>query len=105
MNRSKELKEWTLAIAFGLTIYYGISLWPASKEYSKRFAKLEKFVDKNQVGSNGDVWLVKTTFMGTDKVALIFGLPNNMLFCLELAESQNQLYPGANVFCLRADQY
>lgn len=72
---------------------------PAS--YTERLAELEQLLDKRSIGPNGDYWLVKTTHLGTDAVGLVFGVPDNGQFCQELADAQNELYPGAQVSCRR----
>jgi hypothetical protein len=72
---------------------------PPPEDYSARFKKLESFAQTNPAGPNGDYWLIKTTPIGSDKVGLIFGFPDNLTFCQELAEAQNKLYPGGRVSC------
>lgn len=76
----------------------------SSTDYTDRLQKLKLLVAKTSIGPNGDYWLVKSTFLGSDPVALIFGFPDNYAFCQELAEAQNKLYPGASVACQRAQQ-
>jgi hypothetical protein len=76
---------------------------PPPKGYSARFEQLEHFVQNNPIGQNGDYWLIKTTPIGSDQVGLIFGFPDNLTFCQELAEAQNKLYPDGRVSCERAN--
>lgn len=70
-----------------------------SSTYSDRLGELERLVERQSIGPNGDYWLIKTTYLGSDAVGLVFGFPNNGAFCQELADAQNELYPGASVSC------
>ena len=65
--------------------------------------RLEAFAAENRVGAGADYFLVKDSVIGTEAVALIYGMADDYGMCLELAELYVQRYPGDSYTCRRAN--
>jgi hypothetical protein len=67
--------------------------------YEQQLWRLEKLMAWNKIGSGSDVWLVKSSFAGAHKVALVFGFYSDFEFCREIAELYMKRFPADSYSC------
>lgn len=60
---------------------------------------VDRFAKGNRVGSSADVFLLRDGLAGTERVALIYAMSDDMAFCLEIAEIMAAKYPATRYSC------
>lgn len=81
-----------------------IRSWTGNATYQDQINTLTDLVKKRKIGGSPDYWLTKTNFMGeADRVALVFGLMNDLEFCQDLAALYTRKYAQSEYYCLPAN--
>lgn len=77
-----------------------VVLTGCSDDYEAQQAGLQRYVAGHKVGTSSDVYLRKLNMIGDwEPVALIFGMSDDMAFCVEVAEAYMQQYPASQYKC------
>lgn len=73
--------------------------------YTEQVSDLVAYLAKGQIGDSRDYWLVKASSLGSDvdRVALVFGLMNDLAFCLDVADLYMRRYPADRYTCIPAN--
>lgn len=90
-----------VALAGLLTALAGCS----KPSYTDQVKDLVAYLAKAQIGDSRDYWLVKASSLGSDvdRVALIFGLLDDLTFCRDLATLYMSKYPADSYTCIPAN--
>jgi len=83
---------------------FAIILSGCSDSYESQSARVDKFFSKNKIGSGVDYFLVKQSFAGPERVAVIYGFMSDSEFCNEVAALYMTKYPRDRYFCEAANR-
>lgn len=77
-----------------------IALAGCADDYEAQQAGLQKYVAGHKIGTASDVYLRKLNMVGDwEPVALIFGMSDDLGFCVEIAEAYMRQYPASEYTC------
>lgn len=98
-----------ILIIIGAWVIFGspmrdIRAWTGNATYQDQLDNLSKVVKKGKIGGSTDYWLTKTNFFGdADRVALVFGLMDDLEFCQDLATLYSRKYANSRYYCVPAN--
>jgi len=74
------------------------------EDYTRQVDRLEQFAKENRVGEGRNYWLTMQNVMGdAEKIALVFGLSDDLAFCNTMADAYRRQYPNTRLFCTPAN--